>query len=72
MYIVISIPNRKSIARGVSHFITISYFYFTVKPKTEASEALHAIPFPLRRGDQWSGTRHTTPATRGRNKVAQL
>jgi hypothetical protein len=30
IYIVISIPNRKSIARGVSHFIRASYVYCIV------------------------------------------
>ena len=29
-YIVISIPNRKSIARGVSHFIRASYVHCVV------------------------------------------
>jgi hypothetical protein len=43
IYIVISIPNRKSIARGVSHFITISYVYFTVEPKTEAGVQLACV-----------------------------
>ena len=43
IYIVISIPNRKSIARGVSHFITISYVYFIVEPKTEAGVQLACV-----------------------------
>jgi hypothetical protein len=34
IYIVISMPNRKSIARGVSHFIRISYVYRTIRRRS--------------------------------------
>jgi hypothetical protein len=37
IYIVISMPNRNSIACGLSHFILISYVYsLTVEPETAA------------------------------------
>jgi hypothetical protein len=34
IYIVISMPNRKSIARGVSHFIRISYVYRIIRRRS--------------------------------------